>query len=227
MPREVVTQGERITAAPVAHGEIPFEVGTPDLIRPGAVQKRFGIRDDSVAMLPRPQQTGMLEDGSSRRIVRPRYLWLLKVQPVHHLFDPTLLRRQFLCNNHQAKLLSGLIWVRVRRPRQFRQLLDGSRTIVGNPFVRRGATNPINVKKLTFGVIPAQPIGRQLQSLIHRTGFFPCPRQVPSCRSSVNHVLGLFCKPSCWFVPRSDKESQHQDLVTLQGLSDNDWRLLR
>src|SRR6266852_187931 len=201
IPRKVVADGQRITAAAVAQQKVPFKVCTPTLIRGATLCKGFAIRCHPAPPLAGLNQTRMLQDFARRRIRRPLKFRPLMAQPVQHFFRVSLLAPQIGLHNQRSQLFRGLIGMTVRRASQFLKSLQPTLTITSDPLIGHRSTNPIDSAKLVFAVVAAQPISYQLNSLVHGTGFLPRHRHPPPCRRNVNHVPGLFCKLCYRFVP--------------------------
>src|SRR6266550_4394328 len=201
IPREVVSDGQRITAAAVAQQKVALKVCTPTLIGGATLSKGFAIRSHSAPPLAGFNQTRTLQDFARRRIRRPLKFRPLTAQPVQHFFRAPLLALQLGLHNQCSQLLRGLIRMSVRRAFQFVKSWHAMLLVTPDPLVSRRPANPIDAAKLAFPVISAQPISYQLNSLVHGTGFLPRHRHLPPCRRNVNHVPGSFCKLCYRFVP--------------------------
>src|SRR5882762_7381772 len=201
IPREVVADGQRITAAAVAHQKVALKVCTPTLIGGATLSKRFAIRSHPAPPLAGLHQTRTLQDFARRRIRRPLKFRPLTAQPVQHFFRAPLLAPEFGLHNQRSQLFRGLIGMTVRRASQSLKSLQPTLIITSDPLIGRRSANPIDSAKLGFAVVAAQPISYQLNSLVHDTGFLPRHRHPPPCRRNVNHVPGSFCKLCYRFVP--------------------------
>src|SRR5215472_15029476 len=199
--REVVADGQRITAAAVAQQKVALKVCAPTLIGRSALSKGLAIGSHSPPPLTGLHQTGTLEDFAGCRIRRPLKFRPLMAQPVQNFFRPPLLAPQFGLHNQRSQLLRRLIGMTMRRALPFLKSLQPMLIVATEPLIGRWSTNPIASTKLAFAVIAAQPIGYQLNPLVHGTGFLPRHRHPPPCRRTVNHVPGSFCKPCYRFVP--------------------------
>src|SRR5882724_1428298 len=199
--REVVAEGQRIATPSVAQPKVSLEVRTPTLIRPPTLAKRLCVGSYPVPTQPWLNQPRTLENLTHRRIHGPVHLRLLTTQVVHHLLRTPSLMTELSLYDHRPQLLRGLIGVGVWHAREFFKPLDPSFPITLNPLVSRRSADPITSAQFTLAVVSAQPISYQLNSLFHGTGFLPRHRQSPPCRSTVNHVPGLFCKSCYQFVP--------------------------
>src|SRR5438132_1779021 len=201
IPGKIVANGQRITATAVAQQKVPLEVCTPTLIGRATLSKGFAIRSHPAPPLAGLNQTRTLQDFARRRIRRPLKFRPLTAQPVQHFFRAPLLALQLGLHNQCSQLLRGLIGMSVRRSYQFLESWHAMLLVTPDPLVCCRPANPIDAAKLAFPVITTQPIGYQLNSLVHRTGFLPRHRHPPPGRCNVNHVPGLFCKRSYRFVP--------------------------
>src|SRR5882724_1509013 len=201
IPRKVVADGQRITAAAVAQQKVPFKVCTPTLIGSPTLSKGLAIRSHPAPPLARLNQTRTLQDFARRRIRRPLKFRPFTAQPVQHFFRAPLLAPKLGLHNQRSQLFRGLIGMTVRRTFQFRKSLQSMLIITSDPLIARRSANPIDSAKLALAVISAQPISYQLNSLVHGTGFLPRHRHPPPCRRNVNHVPGSFCKLCYRFVP--------------------------
>src|SRR6267378_2606988 len=201
IPREIVADGQRITAAAVAQQEVALKVRTPTLIGGATLSKGFAIRSHPAPPLAGLNQTRTLQNFARRRIRRPLKFRPFTAQPVQHFFRAPLLAPQLGLHNQRSQLCRGLIGMTVRRAFQFRKSLQSMLIITCDPLITRRSANPIDSAKLALAVISAQPISYQLNSLVHGTGFLPRHRLPPPCRRNVNHVPGSFCKLCYRFVP--------------------------
>src|SRR6266403_114008 len=201
IPREVVADGQRITAAAVAQQKVALKVCTPTLIRGPTLCKRFAIRCHPPPPFAGFNQTRTLQDFARRRIRRPLKFRPLTAQPVQHFFRAPLLAPKLGLHNLRLQLCRGLIGMTLRRASQLLKSLQPTLIITSDPLIDRRSTNPIDSAKLVFAVVAAQPISYQLNSLPHGTGFLPRHRHPPPCRRNVNHVPGSFCKLCYRFVP--------------------------
>src|SRR6266550_6264770 len=201
IPREVVTDGQRITTAPVAQQKVALKVCTPTLIGGDTLAKGFAIRSHPAPPLAGLHQTRTLKNFARRRIRRPLKFRPLTAQPVQNFFRAPLLAPKLGLHNQGSQLLRSLIGMTVRRAFQFRKSLQSMLIITSDPLIARRPANPIASAKLALAVISAQPISYQLNSLVHGTGFLPRHRHPPPCRRNVNHVPGSFCKLCYQFVP--------------------------
>src|SRR2546429_3523794 len=201
IPREVVADRQRITAATVAHQKVALKICTPTLIGGATLAKGFVIRSDPAPPLAGLNQTRPLQDFAPSRIRRPLKFRPLPAQPVQNLFRPPLLASKLSLHNQRAQLLRSLIRMMVRRPSQFLKSLQPTLIITSYPLISCRSANSIDSAKLALVVIVAQPISYQLNPLVHGTGFLPRHRHLPPCRRNVNHVPGLFCKVCYRFVP--------------------------
>src|SRR6266404_1880278 len=204
IPREIVADGQRITAAAVAQQEVALKVRTPTLIGGATLSKWFAIRSHPAPPLARLNQTRTLQNFARRRIRRPLKFRPLMAQPVQHFFRAPLLAPKLGLHNQRSQLFRGLIGMTLRRASQLLKSLQPTLIITSDPLIARRSANPIDSAKLVFAVVAAQPISYQLNSLIHGTGFLPRHRHLPPCRCNVNHVPGLFCKLCYRFVPLLD-----------------------
>src|SRR5918993_1162127 len=209
IPREVVTNGQRITAATVAQQKVSFKVCAPTLIRCATLSEGLGIRSHPAPMLAGFYQTRTLQDFAHRRIRRPLKFRTPLAQQVHQLFRAPFLVPKLGLHNQRSQLFWSLIRMTVRRASQFLQSWQSTLLISLYPFIGGRSADLIDSAKLAFVVISTQPIGYQLNFLVHDTGFLPRHRQAPPCRRNVNHVPGLFCKLCYRFVP-SPNPSQRQ-----------------
>src|SRR6266550_171747 len=201
IPRKVVADGQRITAAAVAQQKVALKVCTPTLIGGATRSKGFAIRSHPAPPLAGLNQTRTLEDFARRRIRRPLKFRPLTAQPVQHFFRAPLLAPKLGLHNQRSQLFRGLVGMTVRRASQFLKSLQPMLIITSDPLIGRRSTNLIDSAKLVFAVVAAQPISYQLNSLVHGTGFLPRHRHPPPCRRNVNHVPGSFCKLCYRFVP--------------------------
>src|SRR6185369_4626830 len=201
IPREIVADGQRITAAAVAQQKVSLKVCTPTLIGSATRSKRLAIRRHPAPPFAGLHQARSLEDFARRRIRRPLKFRPLSAQPVQNLFRAPVLPLQLGLHNQRSQLLQSLIGMTVRRAAQFFQSWQPSLFITSDPLIRRRSADSIDSAKLAFAVISAQPISYHLYSLVHGTGFFPRHWLPPPCRRNVNHVPGLFCKLCYRFVP--------------------------
>src|SRR6266566_5714919 len=201
IPREVVSDGQRITAATVAQQKVALKICTPTLIRGATLCKGFAIRSHPAPPLAGLNQTRTLQDFTRRRIRRPLKFRPLMAQPVQHFFRTPLLAPKLGLHNQRSQLFRGLIGMTLRRASQLLKSLQPTLIITSDPLIGRRSTNPIDLAKLVFAVVAAQPISYQLNSLVHGTGFLPRHRHPPPCRRNVNHVPGSFCKLCYRFVP--------------------------
>src|SRR6266404_8389692 len=201
IPREIVADGQRITAAAVAQQEVALKVRTPTLIGGATLSKWFAIRSHPAPPLARLHQTRTLQNFARRRIRRPLKFRPLTAQPVQHFFRAPLLAPKLGLHNQRSQLFRGLIGMTLRRASQLLKSLQPTLIITSDPLIDRRSTNPIDSAKLVFAVVTAQPISYQLDSLPHGTGFLPRHRHPPPCRRNVNHVPGSFCKLCYRFVP--------------------------
>src|SRR5882762_9840334 len=201
IPREVVGDGQRITAAAVAQQKVALKICTPTLIRGATLCKGFAIRSHPAPSLAGLNQTRTLQDFARSRIRRPLKFRPLMAQPVQHFFRAPLLAPKLGLHNQRSQLCRGLIGMTVRRASQFRKSLQSMLIITSDPLIDRRSANPIASAKLALAVISAQPISYQLNSLVHGTGFLPRHRLPPPCRRNVNHVPGSSCKLGYRFVP--------------------------
>src|SRR6267143_5215714 len=202
IPREIVADGQRITAAAVAQQKVALKVCTPTLIRGATLSKGFTIGSHAAPPLAGLNQTRTLQDFARRRIRRPLKFRPFTAQPVQHFFRAPLLAPKLGLHNQRSPLCRGLIGMTVRRAFQFRKSLQSMLIITSDPLIPRRSANPIASAKLALAVISAQPISYQLNSLVHGTGFLPRHRHPPPCRRNVNHVPGSFCKLCYRFVPK-------------------------
>src|SRR6267143_2906047 len=201
IPREVVSDGQRITAAAVAQQKVALKVCTPTLIRGATLSKGFTIGSHAAPPLAGLNQTRTLQNFARRRIRRPLKFRPLMAQPVQNLFRAPLLAPKLGLHNQRSQLFRGLIGMTLRRASQLLKSLQPTLIITSDPLIDRRSTNPIASAKLVLAVVAAQPISYQLNSLIHGTGFLPRHRHPPPCRRNVNHVPGSFCKLCYRFVP--------------------------
>src|SRR5436190_5912905 len=201
IPREVVADGQRITAAAVAQQEVALKVRTPTLIGGATRSKWFAIRSHPAPPLARLNQTRTLEDCARRGIRRPLKFRPLTAQPVQNFFRAPLLALQLGLHNQGSQLLHDPIGMPVRRALPFLESLQPMLIISPYPLVGRRSTDLIDSAQLAFAVIAAQPISYQLNPLVHGTGFLPRHRHPPPCQCTVNHVPGLFCKLCYRSVP--------------------------
>src|SRR5882672_1580594 len=215
IPRKVVADGQRITAAAVAQQKVAFKVCTPTLIGGATLAKGFAIRSHPPPPLAGLHQTRTLQDFARRRIRRPLKFRPLTAQPVQNFFRAPLLTPQLGLHNQRSQLLRRPIRMTVRRPLPLCKSLQPLLIISADPLVGRRSTNSIDAAQLAFAIIAAQPISYQLHPLVHDTGFFPRHRHPPPCRRNVNHVPGLFCKLCYRFVP-SPNLSQRERRCTIQ-----------
>src|SRR6266404_4599740 len=215
IPRKVVADGQRITAAAVAQQKVPFKVCTPTLIRGPTLCKGLAIRSHPAPPLARLNQTRTLEDFARRRIRRPLKFRPLTAQPVQHFFRAPLLAPKLGLHNQGSQLLRGLIGMTLRRASQLLESCHPMLLVTPDPLVSRRSADPIDAAKLAFPVITTQPIAYQLNSLVHGTGFLPRHRHPPPGRCNVNHVPGLFCKPSYRFVPRQALSQREREKIRI------------
>src|SRR6266404_5109252 len=201
IPREIVADGQRITAAAVAQQKVALKVCTPTLIGGATLSKGFAIGSHAAPPLAGLNQTRTLQNFARRRIRRPLKFRPLMAQPVQHFFRAPLLAPQLGLHNQRSQLLRRPIRMTVRRSLPLCKSLQPLLIISADPLVGRRSTNSIDAAQLAFAIIAAQPISYQLHPLVHGTGFFPRHRHPPPCRRNVNHVPGLFCKLCYRFVP--------------------------
>src|SRR5258706_12888895 len=201
IPREVVADGQRITAAAVAHQKVALKVCTPTLIGGATLSKGFAIRSHPAPPLAGLHQTRTLQDFARRRIRRPLKFRPLTAQPVQHFFRAPLLAPKLGLHNQRSQLFRSPIRMTLRHPFQFLKSWQPKLIITSDPLIGRRSANSIDSVKLALAVISAQPISYQLNSLVHGTGFLPRHRHPPPGRRNVNHVPGLFCKLCYRFVP--------------------------
>src|SRR6266567_5022858 len=221
IPREVVGNGQRITAAAVAHQKVALKVCTPTLIGGATLSKRFAIRSHPAPPLAGLNQTRTLQDFARRRIRRPLKFRPLSAQPVQHFFRAPLLAPELGLHYQRSHLLRGLIGMTVRCAFQFRKSLQSMLIITPYPLIGRRSANPIDSAKLVFAIVAAQPISYQLNSLVHGTGFLPRHRHLPPCRRNVNHVPGLFCKLCYRFIPSLALSQRERDSIHIQRIAIN------
>src|SRR5262249_52616367 len=224
IPREVVADGQRITAAAVAHQKVALKVGTPTLIRDATLSERFAIGRHSAPPFARLNQTRALQDFTGCRICRRLKFRSLTTQPVQHFFRTPLLTLHFGLHDQRAQLRRGLIGMPVRRAVTFLKSWQPKLIIPADPFISRRSANPVDSAKLAFAVFAAQPISYQLNPLVHGTGFLPRHWHHPPCRRNVNHVPGLFCKLCYRFVPtltlsQREREELRSRIVNLRTLT--------
>src|SRR6267143_667976 len=212
IPRKVVADGQRITAAAVAQQKVALKVCTPTLIGGATLSKGFAIRSHPAPPLAGLNQTRTLQDFARRRIRRPLKFRPFTAQPVQHFFRAPLLAPKLGLHNQRSQLFRGLIGMTVRRAFQFRKSLQSMLIITCDPLITRRSANPIDSAKLALAVISAQPISYQLNSLVHGTGFLPRHRHPPPCRRNVNHVPGSFCKLCYRFVPSPTLSQREREI---------------
>src|SRR5262245_56593095 len=194
IPREIVTERQRITAPPAPHQKISLEVRAPYLIRRSALTKRFTIRCDTTPQHTALDQPRTLKNLTGRRVCWPGNLGFSSSQKVHHLLrSPTLMAKLGLYQ-HLAHALGRLIGMTLRCPRAFRQRLDAVVLVALDPFVSGRSADAIGSTQFNLRAFITQPIGDKLYSLIHGTGLFPRHWQDPPC------LCLLICKPCARFV---------------------------
>src|SRR5678815_421411 len=114
--REVVAEGQRITAPSVTQKKISLEVSTPDLIGSLAPAKRFTVRRHSMAAHTALDQPRTLEDLTCRGVRWPVQRWSFLTQIVQHLLRTPALTAKLSLNNHFTDFFGCRVRMTVRSP---------------------------------------------------------------------------------------------------------------
>src|SRR5688572_22962912 len=216
--REVVANGQRITAATITQQKVSFKVCTPTLIGCATRSEGLGIGRYPSPPLTGFHQTRTLQDFAGRRIRWPLKFRTVLAQQVHQLFRAPVLALKLGLHNQRSQLFWSLIRMTVRRTSQFLKSWQPPLLITRDPFISGRSADLVDSAKFAFAIFSTQPIRYQLNSLVHDSGFLPRHRQAPPCRRNVNHVPGLFCKLCARFVPSpnpSQREGDRKEIARL------------